>query len=598
MGTGSKTLAGAPKRSRSPCFSSDYESESIRRKDELETWPDGEKPTTVNVSMETCDGGTSSFLKQKVTGNASLKAVPIVHYPSSFPFPIKLQENFPEEPYASRHDEIKSAVHWGQRKLILSEIQFFSLCAASDVPYHVVYVGAAPGTHISFLAMLLDYKHSWELIDPGKFDREALEKKVGTKQSQITIRNEFFSNAMAYNINTRRLREVFPGLSVLYQYETTSRGVYKKKPVIHDELEVQVGSELVARSTEAIPSMYEPLLEMPRGLELLCLAGMKSAKPLLFISDIRTGNVKLPNYEDHVAENMRAQESWTRILQADFSLLKFRLPYTRISRKFGGRDSIPQQRLIQPDGTVQYVRGDILLPIWTRPTSTEGRLIVPQGAFQVPYKVRKIEDQFFFFNSRVREQMHFNHVFASDSVFNHHFDPSAEINCLSMFLHWLYSDSYPQWPQEERKEKILLISESLSKHLGMGFDDAIHRRDALLLQVARGGRCVKDEGRKASFLARELDAGGSLPTEVRRDDFNVDNKVAKNEGKSIGTEEEEKDSSPLKARKEKLPQSYFQAKKMIELAARERERPMWYVNIDETKYAEPSGLWITTKIPQ
>ena len=41
-------------------------------------------------------------------------------------------------------------LHWGQRKLLLSEIEFLTLYAApGDL---VLYAGAAPGGHIPYLA--------------------------------------------------------------------------------------------------------------------------------------------------------------------------------------------------------------------------------------------------------------------------------------------------------------------------------------------------------------------------------------------------------------------------------------------------------------
>lgn len=594
-----KGVSGCLKRSRSSGTSSQPENKNSRKDCESAVCLEDGQHYVASRNAFKRAYGTSGSKRRKNFKSTFIQPITVVHYPSTLPFPIILDKEFPGEPYRSRNNEVKSAVHWGQRKLILSEIQFFSLCAKPGTSYHVIYVGAAPGTHISFLAKLLEYKHSWELIDPGKFDREALDNRVKGKDSGITIRNEFFSNATAYSINTRRLGEKYPGLGALYLYETKSRGVSEKKPVIHDALQDEVGSADVARTTEAIPSMYESLLEIPRGLELLCLCGMKTCKPLLFISDIRTGNVKLPNYEEHVAENMRAQENWTRILQADFSLLKFRLPYTRTSQTFGGRNPVPQKKLIRPDGTVQYVRGDILLPIWTRPTSTEGRLIVPQGAFQVPYNVQKIEDQFFFFNSHVREHVHFNHPLTSSSLFDHHFDPSAEIQSLLTFLEWQYPELYPTWSLEQRKEKILEISASLSEHLQMDFDNAISRRDALMLRLARGHYCAEDVNETVKASEEKKKSGGTSSTREKDGWGFPEGTMEVGEiSKNILSEVSNGTSFPIGNENGKVSEHYVHVKRMIKLAAQERDRPMWRVNVDEKRYSESSGFWITTRIPQ
>lgn len=586
-----KKLVRGEKRTRSPSPSS-LLSEKNKKKG---------KECAVRSQEEDSKTSTTKCQKQWDSLSSGIDgAVTVVHYPSSLPFPIKLDGNFPEEPYESRHDSIKSAIHWGQRKLILSEIQFFTQCALPQTSYHVVYVGAAPGTHISFLARLLEYKHSWELFDPGEFDLHALQGNRDTDRLQITIRNEFFSNETAYSINTRRLRENFSALSALYQYETTTKTADKEKLTIQNELKKKLGSATVARCTETIPSMYEPLLKLPYGLEMLCLSAMQSSKPLLFISDIRTGNLKLPNYENHVAENMLAQESWTRILQANFSLLKFRLPYTKIAKKFGGKEVAPQEGLIQADGTIQYLRGDILLPIWTRPTSTEGRLMVPQCAFQVSYNVKKIEDQFFFFNRRVREQVHFNHMFGLDSNFDHHFDTSAEVHCLSTFLQWLHPNSYQALSVDEQKNSINVVSESISKHLGMNFSDAIRRRDALMLTLARGDGSTSNENREqnsSNETQKNADHRKHKGSKTETSTVTEDS-LAKNENSKSFSKRRTGSSSQWKKNGDKATKRYSHEKKMIQMAEKERNRPLWSVNINEEKFCDPSGWWLTTKIPQ
>lgn len=485
-------------------------------------------------------------------GNKTAKEY-VTHFPSHLPFPVFMDDAFPQEPYKSRNSDVKSAIHWGQRKLIISEIQFLSIFCEPHTSYHIVYVGSAPGTHIAFLDELFASRHTWELIDPGMFDRTILEGRAN-----ITLRNEFFTNAVAYDINVRRLEKSYSALAALYRYSTAKA---KRKVELHVELEKNLGSMDVARATEEIPSMFEPLVPVPLGLELLARVGMEKDKPLLFISDIRTGNLSMPNFEDHVAENMKAQESWTRILQAEYSLLKFRLPYTRIAKKFGGRDIVQQQNLISCDGTVQYLRGQVLLPVWTRPTSTEGRLVVPKGAFQVSYNVEKIENQFFFFNSVLRERVHFNHFYEFHDIFNHHFDAAAELHCLSTYLDCLIPES-SRWDDGRRFHEIESIAQRITDHLGISFSDAIRRRDSIMLKQAR-------EGRSAHM---------------------------KSSAEGIDDSDE---SEKLKRRIEKLNQKWLnQTKRLMDLACSEREREVWQVNINESRFREPSGIWTTTKMPQ
>ena len=62
-------------------------------------------------------------------------------------------------------NERKTARHFGQRKLLISEIEFLTMHAR--VNDTVVYAGAAPGTHIDFLkSMFIDLRLKYVLIDP------------------------------------------------------------------------------------------------------------------------------------------------------------------------------------------------------------------------------------------------------------------------------------------------------------------------------------------------------------------------------------------------------------------------------------------------
>ena len=60
----------------------------------------------------------------------------------------------PRTPYARRQGEVKTVDHWGQRKLLFSEIEFLTLYG--HLAKTVVYAGAAPGMHISFLSRDLE----------------------------------------------------------------------------------------------------------------------------------------------------------------------------------------------------------------------------------------------------------------------------------------------------------------------------------------------------------------------------------------------------------------------------------------------------------
>ena len=80
----------------------------------------------------------------------------------SFPFTRLLSPSFPCLPYKERRRELKTVVPWGQRRLFLAELDFLSLyadeyaaaCTSAGHQPTVVYAGAAPGSHLSYLARL------------------------------------------------------------------------------------------------------------------------------------------------------------------------------------------------------------------------------------------------------------------------------------------------------------------------------------------------------------------------------------------------------------------------------------------------------------
>lgn len=55
-------------------------------------------------------------------------AVTQLQTPKSFTFnDLILRVDSPKLPYRRRDNEVKTAIHWGQRKLLISEIEFFTI---------------------------------------------------------------------------------------------------------------------------------------------------------------------------------------------------------------------------------------------------------------------------------------------------------------------------------------------------------------------------------------------------------------------------------------------------------------------------------------
>jgi cap2 methyltransferase len=88
--------------------------------------------------------------------------------------------------YEYREGDVTSVVHWGQRKLLLTEIEF--LTRYGHLADTVVYAGAAPGTHTAIL-MILFPNHRFYLYDPAPFNLDPHENLI--------IRQEMFLDAVA-----------------------------------------------------------------------------------------------------------------------------------------------------------------------------------------------------------------------------------------------------------------------------------------------------------------------------------------------------------------------------------------------------------------
>lgn len=106
--------------------------------------------------------------------------------PDKIRFNRKLTSSAPEMPYQKRMKDIKTTLHWGQRKLLMSEIEFLTMFAdENDI---VVYAGAGPGKHIPYLAEMFP-DLTFELWDPNPFSIK--------QTKQIKIFNEYFTEDVA-----------------------------------------------------------------------------------------------------------------------------------------------------------------------------------------------------------------------------------------------------------------------------------------------------------------------------------------------------------------------------------------------------------------
>lgn len=189
-------------------------------------------------------------------------------------------QNAFERPYRRRKDELKTVLHWGQRKLLISEIEFLTdyhlTRSSSDLtasPTTLIYAGAAPGSHILFLAELFPEVH-FVLVDPRPFTiKDELQRRV--RADRAAHKSESNSRVNDYRWEKIEIRQSY----------------------FTDEMAVTLKRELGEKGHH-----------------------------VLFVSDVRTSE----DAEDQrtIERDMELQKSWHLALKPFASHFKFRLPWT------------------------------------------------------------------------------------------------------------------------------------------------------------------------------------------------------------------------------------------------------------------------------
>jgi len=256
-------------------------------------------------------------------------------------------------PYRRRTEESKKAVHWGQRKLLLSEIEFFTFYWDSTlIPNPLcVYAGAAPGTHITLLSKMFP-AFTFHLYDPSKFDI--------TETDKIRIFNEYFTEDVAKRYSGRT--DVFFVSDIrTADYKSIQREHLTKHGITEFDKE-----------------------GAPIGPFDLIVMSLREAE---------TAN------EDKIWGDMNMQQNWVQIMNPEHALLKFRLPYA-----IDGKDRI-----------VQYLKGIVYWQPWAPQTSTETRLKPirnKSGIYDLAdWSILEYEQWSFHHNVVDREENYYTNIF-------------------------------------------------------------------------------------------------------------------------------------------------------------------------------------------
>jgi hypothetical protein len=214
--------------------------------------------------------------------------------------------------------------HFGQRKLLITEIMFLAMKANPKTSYYVIYAGSAPSIKFPVLYELFP-NCKFILIDPNNFGKWTIAIKNTSLKSSADLYKEISSSD----------DRVF---------------------IINEIMTVYIAEKL------------------------------KSLQNTLFISDIRTNLIADAPLEYDILFNSVQQKVWLDILKPLHYMLKFRCPYPLEQTQHYDQfmeiiKDIPEWKAIGAkylDGKNPLpvrLSGDIYLQCWAGHKSTESRII-------------------------------------------------------------------------------------------------------------------------------------------------------------------------------------------------------------------------------
>lgn len=270
----------------------------------------------------------------------------------------------------------RKKLHWGQRKLMLSEIQLLNKCPKGE-PIHLVYPGSAVGTH---LLLLMDMFPDVVLYlwDPSKFN-------------DILYRSDFRRRGLYYD---------------------DKPDPYEGRVFINAELDNQTylkyHKAIVARKS-SFTDIYEEDWGMflPRSIKWT----LNNVPQCVFVSDIRLfaekqvmsffdNNSMIEAHDPTIRwaiskanarqykRDMDLQREWVENLSPKLALLKFKLPraHDMVETKY------------------DYLEGDIMFQAFGGTSSTETRLLIDSSRHKgiKQYDVVEYERRLGYFNAKMR----------------------------------------------------------------------------------------------------------------------------------------------------------------------------------------------------
>ena len=271
----------------------------------------------------------------------------------------------PFKPYLKKEDiPVFKSGHWGQRKLLLTEILFFTLHGKPNTT--VIYAGAAPSDHMLFLSKMFPTYH-FVLVDPERWNKDfgSIHKKLsynnfpeypeggkvsikkdGKYVGPYTIRNKNFDGSFIVVGKDNKTEKVFVTDMKPYGDVNFVEPTYYK---VNDKIDVYHG-------------YFTDNLAVKLGKQY-------ANTNVLFVSDIRPTNIEgvsstLEERDAIVIQNMEMQKNWYLLINKERR--KVGKDNVWAMFKFKATFGIPK---------TTYLKGDLYYQPWAPLKSPELRLI-------------------------------------------------------------------------------------------------------------------------------------------------------------------------------------------------------------------------------
>lgn len=351
--------------------------------------------------------------------------------------PIRTLDNIPHEiPYRDESRLLVMINHIGQRKLLISEIDFMNTLPAGmgvDTPCRVIYVGSSPSMHLGLLLQ------KYPLLTVITVDPSQLTIYIPPEEGveERHTHHSYPDRVLYFDVYERELYGLEDGdeerLATFYNAKKDiSEIVNIDHPEEYEEHQKD-NNEIIENGdkdnvlTDKIKKGEHRVYNFGRlhddKLSSIITADKLDDMPLYFWSDIRTRDYKdrddIKEFETSVLINLAMQVEWIKKCGAEKSMLKMRLPFitsvddftfTKMSREMDGvlervatEYGIDYKECLR-SGKYEVPKGEIHLQTRQGGHSTECRLIVDKENLNnhmiVP--LSDYENKFYYFNTIYR----------------------------------------------------------------------------------------------------------------------------------------------------------------------------------------------------